>query len=128
MLKITILETPGEQRLILEGKLTEASVSELWSVWDQARNGRNNCKYVLDLCGVTAIDSSGKAMLVAMISEGARLTARGVYTKYLIQQLRREASDAGDSQRKRHGAGKKDLISRNTSSEACECSQRKEKE
>jgi len=37
MLRITVVDSGAEQRLIVEGNLAEPCVSELESVWQQAR-------------------------------------------------------------------------------------------
>ena len=87
MLKITVVDDGGEQRLIVEGKLVAPWVSELESAWNQARQAGPSSRIVVDLSGTTAIDPSGMAALTAMIGEGARLTAKGVYSVYVVQQL-----------------------------------------
>lgn len=128
MLKITIRDSAAEQRLVLEGKLTEDAVPELKSTWDHRCKSRNNCKCVVNLDGVTCIDATGKALLISMLKAGARLTAKGVYTKYLIKQLRKEGWHAGDSQRRHQGAGGENLKSAKASNQPCECWQAKEKD
>src|SRR6516162_1101048 len=87
MLKITVVDGGAEQTLMLEGKLVAPWVSELESAWNQARQAGRGCKVVVDLSRTTAIDPSGKATLMAMIGEGARLTAQGVYSEYVVEQV-----------------------------------------
>jgi hypothetical protein len=45
-----------------------------------------------DLSGVTSIDPKGEPVLKAMIAEGARVIAKGLYCEYVVMQL---ASKAG---------------------------------
>ena len=87
MLRITISDTPAEQRLVLEGKLTEPSVAELESVWEKARNERQGRKCVIDLSGITLIDQHGKKILTAMCNEGAEFIAQGVATAHMVKEI-----------------------------------------
>ena len=76
-------------------------VSELERAWNQARREGRGSRMVVDLSGTTAMDPSGKAALVAMVREGARLTAQGIYSKFVAEQL---MTDAGASQGKHNKA------------------------
>ena len=87
MLKITVLDSGLEQRLIVEGKLTGPCVSELESAWNQARQAGGSHRIVIDLKGVTAIDLKGEAALETMIAEGAHLEVKGLYCGYVVGQL-----------------------------------------
>ncbi|HTV56830.1 MAG TPA: hypothetical protein VMI06_18190 [Terriglobia bacterium] len=109
MLRITILETENEQRLVVEGQLTRSSVPELESAWKEIRKLHQNCAYVIDLSETTCVDSSGKAALIGMVCDGARLIANGLYTEYVIQKLMNQAQDA--RRRRRDIAGGMDSVS-----------------
>jgi hypothetical protein len=87
MLKVTILESPAEQRFIVEGKLTQPWVPELESAWVRARDTRRGRRCVVDLNGTTLIDWSGRRLLMTMCGEGVRFIAKGVYVKHLIKHL-----------------------------------------
>jgi hypothetical protein len=87
MLKITTLDGGAEQRLMVEGKLAEPWVSELELAWNQARQAGQASRIVVDLSGVIFIDPSGEAALEAMVADGARLTAKGLYCEYVAKQL-----------------------------------------
>jgi ABC-type transporter Mla MlaB component len=126
MLRITVFETANEQRLVLEGQLTRSAVPELESAWEGIRKQRQNCECVIDLSETTCVDSSGKAALIRMICDGARLIANGLYTEYLIQKLMNQAQEAG--RRRRHVAGGMDSTSGNGSGTVGSCPQGKEKE
>jgi ABC-type transporter Mla MlaB component len=94
MMRITILDDQAEQRLVVEGKLAERFVAELESAWEQARQDAGSRPIVVDLTEVTRIDRKGEAALVAMVAEGARLTAKGIYWEYVVKQLLSEARRA----------------------------------
>ena len=99
MLKITTLNGAKEQRFIVEGSVVECYVSELELAWNQLRGADRSRHTIVDLSGVSWIDARGEAALIAMIVEGARLTAKGAYTKHLIKELRSRASEV-------YGSGK----------------------
>jgi hypothetical protein len=101
MLKITVVDEGAGQKFLVEGKLVAPCVSELELLWNQARQAGRTSKIVVDLSGTTDIDPCGKAALVAMIREGARLTAKGIYSRYVADQL---MTDAGASRRKHNKA------------------------
>lgn len=92
MLKVTILESPAEQRFVVEGKLTQPWVSELESAWESARDARRRRRCVVALSDTTLIDRSGRRLLMAMCGEGARFVAKGVYVKHLIEHLKRNGA------------------------------------
>jgi anti-anti-sigma regulatory factor len=87
MLKITVLDSGTERRLVVEGALAGPWVAELESVWRKAREAHKDQRVVVDLGGTTLIDPSGKRVLMAMASEGAELVAKGVYTEYVVKGL-----------------------------------------
>ncbi len=95
MLRVTIHDSRTERRVLLEGKLAGPCVSEFESIWKQARGACQACSFVIDLSEATVIDASGKVVLMAMISEGARLTGKGVYTECLVNDLTQKAQQHG---------------------------------
>jgi anti-anti-sigma regulatory factor len=88
MLKITNSETVDEERWILSGQLTGPWVVELRSNWNQVHDGSCSRKNVIDLSDVTFIDESGRRLLRELSDEGAEFVARGVYNKYLLENLK----------------------------------------
>jgi|SRR6516225_6475991 len=87
MLKITRIDTPTEQRLILEGWLIEPWTAELTFQWEQMRRVHPERKFIVDLRSVTRIDRTGESALAGMKSEGAKFLVRGVWIKYLVKSL-----------------------------------------
>jgi hypothetical protein len=99
MLRVTVVEGRSELRVVVEGRLGAAGIAELESVWRQAKLARRG-RIVIDLSGMTTIDSSGQAALLVMICEGARLTARGAFNKYLARDLMCKARQSSSAQQK----------------------------
>jgi ABC-type transporter Mla MlaB component len=87
VLKITIVDGPEEQRLILEGRLAEPDLSALKSVWEEARSSLGGRRCVVDLRSATRIDHSGEGILLDMMRAGARFIACGVSTTHQLERL-----------------------------------------
>lgn len=89
MLKITMIETPGRRRLVLEGKLVEPWVTELRRTWEDVRKGLEGRRLVIDLRSVTAVSKEGEDALSMMMSDGAEFDCCGVLNRYVIHRLLR---------------------------------------
>jgi hypothetical protein len=87
-MKITIIDTPTEQRLVLHGKLVGPWIEELRKVWQQLRGERGNRSPVVDLNDVTLIDDEADSLLATMLEDGAELVATGIVNRWLIQALK----------------------------------------
>ena len=87
MVKIARIDTPAEQRLILEGRLTEPWTADLGSHWEQTRQTRPERRFIVDLRGVTRIDRTGESALALLKSEGAEFLARGIRIRHLLKGL-----------------------------------------
>ena len=105
MLKITNVERAAEQELKVEGKLSEPWVSELESAWNRVRQEARNGQIVVDLSDMTYVDPKGKAVLMAMVAQGARITAKGIYCEYVVDQLMNEIQKAWARRHPRDRAG-----------------------
>jgi anti-anti-sigma regulatory factor len=91
MMRITVLDGKAELRLMVEGKLTGPYIPELESAWNQARQEAGRRPIVVDLSGVSSIDPAAEAALTAMVSEGARLRAKGLYFTCIAKRLMNRA-------------------------------------
>ena len=88
MLKITVTETTGERRWVVEGRLVGPWVSEFRATWRRwGRRDKRTC--IIDLNDVTFIDKDGERLLRAMSKKGARLIANGMYIKHLLEHLKK---------------------------------------
>lgn len=90
MLRITIFETPSEQKWVLQGRLIGPWAAELRSTWkrDHTRNNGRTC--IVDLREVTFIDASGERVLTKMMQDDARFIVEGVYATHVIENLQRK--------------------------------------
>ena len=103
MLRITSVDNEVEQTLMVEGNLVALCVAELESAWKEARLAARG-RIVVDLTGTPFIDARGQAALMAMIADGARLTAKGVYNKHLVRELTNRTREP-ESPRSKQGVG-----------------------
>jgi hypothetical protein len=84
VLKITVTETAGERRWVVQGRLAGPWVSELRATWRRwGSKDKRTC--IID---VTFIDKSGERLLRAMSKKGAQLLANGMYIKHLLEHLK----------------------------------------
>ena len=90
MLRITIVETPTEQKWTVEGRLVHPWISELKSTWTRTRTARRERKCVVDLTGVTFIDEIGEKVLTQLSKQGAKLIATGCYTSHVVHNIEKK--------------------------------------
>ena len=88
MLKVTIVETRHQRRIILEGTLVQPWTTELKKTWtaasDTSPQGR---QLIVDLNNVTTISKDGEDVLSQLMQEGAKFSCVGVLTKHLVKRL-----------------------------------------
>jgi anti-anti-sigma regulatory factor len=87
MLRISVVESRNERRLVVEGKLIEPWANELRTAWEKARADLNGRALVIDVNNVTAISQDGKNVLLSLIGDGVKFRCRGVFTKRVLRQL-----------------------------------------
>jgi outer membrane protein TolC len=87
MLKISFSEIPTEEKWILEGRLTEPWVRELWTSWKKNHRTAKERACIVDMNEITFVDKSGERLLRAMVIEGAQCIASGIYIKHILENL-----------------------------------------
>ena len=90
MLRITMTNSPEEQRWSLQGQLVGQWADELRSAWREARVVGDARRCTVELIEVTSIDHDGEEALSEIMSHGGEFIASDVYTKHLLQNLRRD--------------------------------------
>jgi hypothetical protein len=89
MFKISIVETPGQRRLVLEGKLVSPWTSEVENAWRSAGEELQGRKLVVDLRNVTVISPDGEDTLYELMKDGAKFSSADVLTKHVLKRLAR---------------------------------------
>ena len=87
MLKITVIDTPFEQKLVLEGKLAKQDLSVLQSAWERARAVLGDRACVIDLSNATSIDANAEGIFLDMKNHSAHFVACGISTKHQLEQM-----------------------------------------
>jgi|ERR1017187_258758 anti-anti-sigma regulatory factor len=77
MLRITTETTREGTGIKVEGRLAGPSADELERTWHEVLTGDFPKPTIVDLCGVTFIDTKGKCILRAMCNEGAAFRSCG---------------------------------------------------
>jgi len=87
MLRVTINVEKGQNKvtLKLEGKLAGPWVEEFEHCWNSTFE--NWKQIVVELAGVTFIDSKGKCLLARIHGQGAKLVGTGLMTKSIIEEI-----------------------------------------
>jgi len=95
MLRVTESEEGGNFVLVVEGKLTGASLgplSELLHALPAAVGGVR--PLLVDLMGVTSIDAEGKRLLKELHSRGATFRAKGCLNRVIVDGITCGAPEA----------------------------------
>ncbi len=87
MLKVSVEEGDGTLSLVVEGRLVGPWVDELRRVYQQRLFPAEHVELTVDLCGLTAMDSRGQALLYELLHRGATLHSSDVMNQYLVEQM-----------------------------------------
>ena len=89
MLKVTIVDTRMQRRIILEGALVQPWVEEL-KKWTATADKPPARQLVIDLNSVTTISKEAEGVLSDLVRQGAKFLCAGVYTRYQLKQITRK--------------------------------------
>jgi hypothetical protein len=89
MFKLSIVETDGQRRLVLEGKLVSPWTAEVESAWRNAGEQLQGRKLIVDLTNLTLISRDGENTLFKLMNDGAKFSCGDVLTKHVLKQLAR---------------------------------------
>jgi hypothetical protein len=91
MLRISVIDSRTQRRVVIEGTLVEPWMAELRNSWQAAKADLQGRKLVLDLKNVTRIGEEGERVLSDLVKECSSFSSNGVLTKYLLRQLARRS-------------------------------------
>jgi len=98
MLRITIHHEAATMRFVIEGRLVGPWVEELKKCWQAATCPAHGPPLMstlpiqVDLSAMTLVDREGKALLAEMHRHGAKLSAVGLMTQAIIEEITRLSS------------------------------------
>ena len=93
MLRVTRHDTPESIRLTLEGRLIGAWIAEADGAWQDVLTASRHLSIVVNLCDVSAVDSTGRALLLRMQKQGVVFEARGCAMRELVREIEREVEE-----------------------------------
>ncbi len=86
MLRISVIESPRQCRLVVEGKLIAPWAAELATECERARADLHGRELVVDLRSLTAIGEEGESVLLKLMREKVRFRC-GVFMKEVLRRL-----------------------------------------
>src|SRR6266702_3223635 len=89
MLKISIVESRKQRRLVVEGRLVAPWSDELKTASEKAGSELAGRELVIDLKNVTTISQEGENLLLELMSQGAKCRGCGVFTNEILKQVAR---------------------------------------
>jgi outer membrane protein len=101
MLRVTTETKRSRTILTVEGRIAGPSVATLEQCWRELYSTSPKQKYIVNLCGVSFIDSSAKALLREMHRLGAELQAEGCLNESIVEEIS-SSSEASAGHSGRH--------------------------
>src|SRR5205085_2971924 len=89
MLKISIVESRKQRRLVAEGRLVTPWSDELKAACERAGSGLDGRELVIDLKNVTTISQEGENLLLELMKQGVTCRGSGVFTNVILKQVAR---------------------------------------
>jgi hypothetical protein len=87
MCRIQVHRGGESTNFTIEGKLVGPWVMELNKCWRQEMAARPDRPKTVDLRAVSYIDADGRDLLSVMLSQGAKLEAKGCLMKSIVQEI-----------------------------------------
>ena len=92
MLKISLVDSARQRRVVVEGKLIAPWTAELRNAWQEARGDLRGRELVIEMKHVTTISQEGENVILELINGGIRFRCHGVFIKHVVKELTRRAS------------------------------------
>ena len=92
MLKISLIDSARQRRVIVEGKLLAPWAAELRNACAEARADLLGRDLVIEMKHLTTISQEGENVILELINGGFKFRCRGVFTKHVLKQLTRRAN------------------------------------
>jgi hypothetical protein len=91
MLKISLIDSATQRRLIVEGKLIAPWVAELRNACERARADLRGRELVVEMKQISTISQEGENVILELMDGGIKFRCHGVFTKHVVKQLSRRA-------------------------------------
>ena len=87
MLRISRVDTRGQRRLIVEGKLIPPWTAELRTAYEDAKSDLEGRELVVDLKNLTIISREGEDLVIQLMNQGVQFRRGGLFARLLLRQL-----------------------------------------
>jgi outer membrane protein len=104
MLRISTETKRSKTVVMIEGRMAGSSVSTVEQCWRELYAASPKQKFVVDLCGVSFIDSAGKVLLREMHRHGAELHAEGCLNQAIVEEISTSDESPDKAHKKHKGA------------------------
>ena len=91
-MKISLIDSPRQRRLVVEGKLIAPWAAELRNACQEARADLRGRELVIEMKHVTSISQEGENVILELINGGIPFRCQGVFTKQVVKEVTRRAS------------------------------------
>ena len=92
MLKISLIDSARQRRLVVEGKLIAPWAAELRNACQEASADLYGRELVIEMKHITTISQEGENVILELINGGIRFRCHGVFAKHVVKELTRRAS------------------------------------
>jgi hypothetical protein len=92
MFKISLIDSPRQRRVIVEGKLIAPWTAELRNACHEARADLRGRELVIEMRHITTISQEGENVIVELLNGGIRFRCHGLFIKQVVKELTRRAS------------------------------------
>jgi hypothetical protein len=89
MLKISLIDTPSQRRVLVEGKLIAPWAAELRNACQQASADLGGRELIVEMEHITTISREGEGVILDLISRGIKVRGNGVFTEHVVRELSR---------------------------------------
>lgn len=104
MLRITTETKRSRTILTVEGRIAGASVATVEQCWRELSAASPKQKFIVNLCGVSFIDSAGKVLLREMHRLGAEFQAEGCLNHAIVDEISASEESTSDKAKKPKGS------------------------
>jgi hypothetical protein len=91
MLKISVIDTARQCRVIVEGKLVAPWAAELRNACQQAKAELRGRELVIEVNHITRISQEGENVVLDLINSGVEVRGSGLFTQHVMKELTRRA-------------------------------------
>jgi hypothetical protein len=91
MLRISLIDSPSQRRVIVEGKLIAPWAAELRNACQQASADLRGRELIVEMKHLTRISQEGENVILDLINSKIKVRGNGLFTQHVVKQLTHRA-------------------------------------